>query len=137
MARLSTKERSSLPSSEFAGPGRSFPIPDKVHAEKAIQLAPRALHAGHITAAQEGRIVARARRKLHESAASPHATGDAGHLGHNPHDHVMVNNAHPHQSHSANGGVSRGENHGFAHTHITHSRRDKAPEHHPAAGLED
>jgi len=35
MAVLSTADRKQLPASTFAGPGRSFPIPDKVHAQKA------------------------------------------------------------------------------------------------------
>lgn len=38
MARLSAKQRKALPSGDFAGPGRSFPMNDKVHAEKAVQL---------------------------------------------------------------------------------------------------
>ncbi len=64
MAVLSTKQRAKLPTSQFAGPSRSFPINDKIHAEKAIQLAPRALHAGHITPEQEAAIQAKARAKL-------------------------------------------------------------------------
>lgn len=38
MARLNAKQRKALPASDFAGPGRSFPMEDKVHAEKAVQL---------------------------------------------------------------------------------------------------
>jgi hypothetical protein len=38
MARLSAKERKALPSSDFAGPGGSFPMEDKEHAQKAVQL---------------------------------------------------------------------------------------------------
>jgi hypothetical protein len=36
MARLSSEERRELPASAFAGPGRSFPIPDKNHAKAAL-----------------------------------------------------------------------------------------------------
>jgi len=36
MAKLTTKERNSLPSSTFALPGRRYPIPDKNHAENAL-----------------------------------------------------------------------------------------------------
>jgi hypothetical protein len=38
MARLSAKARKNLPAGDFAGPGRSFPMEDKAHAEKAVQL---------------------------------------------------------------------------------------------------
>jgi len=36
MGRLTSKERSKLPGKVFAGPGRSFPIPDKGHARAAL-----------------------------------------------------------------------------------------------------
>ncbi len=64
MAKLTTSKRKALPSSKFAGPGRSFPIEDKVHAAKAIQLAPRAVKAGSITPMQKAMIDAKARKKL-------------------------------------------------------------------------
>lgn len=35
MAKLTTKERAALPGKSFAGPGRSYPIPDKNHAANA------------------------------------------------------------------------------------------------------
>lgn len=35
MARLTTAARKALPASDFAGPGHSFPIPDKKHAAVA------------------------------------------------------------------------------------------------------
>lgn len=38
MARLSAKDRKSLPSGDFAGPDRSFPMPDKAHARAALSL---------------------------------------------------------------------------------------------------
>lgn len=38
MARLSLRQRAKLPSSTFAGPHRSFPIPDKNHAKAALSL---------------------------------------------------------------------------------------------------
>ena len=34
--KLSSKARAKLPASTFAGPGRSFPIPDKKHAKAAL-----------------------------------------------------------------------------------------------------
>lgn len=38
MSRLSAASRRALPSSTFAGPNRSFPIPDKGHAKAALGL---------------------------------------------------------------------------------------------------
>lgn len=64
MAKLTAKARLKIPSKDFAGPGRSFPIEDKAHARAAIRLAPRALHAGHISKAVEEHIIGKARRKL-------------------------------------------------------------------------
>lgn len=64
MAKLTTKARKKLPKKSFAGPGRSFPIENKVHAEKAIQLAPRAVKAGSITPMQKAMIDKKARAKL-------------------------------------------------------------------------
>lgn len=69
MAKLTKGERDRLPSKDFAGPGRSFPINDKIHAEKAIQLAPRAEKAGHISEEEKERIDAKARKKLHGALA--------------------------------------------------------------------
>jgi hypothetical protein len=39
MAKLSLRQRAKLPSSTFAGPHRSFPIPDKSHARAALSMA--------------------------------------------------------------------------------------------------
>lgn len=67
MSKLNSKERSKIPSEEFAGPGRSFPIEDKDHAEAAILDAPKAEAAGSITSHQE----AHTRRMLVELRLSP------------------------------------------------------------------
>lgn len=64
MAKLSTTARNKLPSKEFAGPGRSFPVNDPAHAEAALRLVGRARRAGHITAAQEAAIKSMAKTKL-------------------------------------------------------------------------
>lgn len=49
MARLTTKARKALPSSDFAGPNRSYPVEDKAHARnaksRAAQFASPALKA--------------------------------------------------------------------------------------------
>lgn len=39
MAKLTTKTRNEIPSSEFAGPDRSYPIEDKSHARNALARA--------------------------------------------------------------------------------------------------
>jgi hypothetical protein len=64
MAKLSTKKRKGMPKSEFAGPGKSFPVNDKTHARLAISGATRSERAGNISAATAAKIKARARRKL-------------------------------------------------------------------------
>jgi hypothetical protein len=69
MAKLTAAARKKIPTSKFAGPDRSFPIPDKVHAQKAVQLAPRSVKAGNITPAQAASIVAKAKRKLGKSGS--------------------------------------------------------------------
>ena len=42
MAKLTTAARNNLPNSDFAGPDRSFPIPDKKHAKAALMLINKA-----------------------------------------------------------------------------------------------
>lgn len=64
MTKLSTARRKALPASDFAGPGRSFPVEDANHARAALRDAPHAYHAGSISLAEEKRIVARAKRVL-------------------------------------------------------------------------
>jgi hypothetical protein len=39
MAKLTTEKRNSLPASTFAGPRRSFPIPNVSHARNALARA--------------------------------------------------------------------------------------------------
>lgn len=49
MAKLTAKARAKIPTSKFAGPGRSYPIQDKAHAAnakaRASQFASPALKA--------------------------------------------------------------------------------------------
>jgi hypothetical protein len=42
MAKLTTAERDKIPTSKFAGKGRTFPIEDKKHARAAIMLSGKA-----------------------------------------------------------------------------------------------
>lgn len=64
MGKLSSGARKALPSSTFAGPGRSYPIPDKGHAEAAIRDSARGVKAGNISSAQRATIVNKAEKKL-------------------------------------------------------------------------
>lgn len=70
MAVLSASDRRQLPAGQFAGPGRSFPIPDQDHAEKALQLVGRSESAGNLTASQAATIKAKARAKLGDDYGS-------------------------------------------------------------------
>jgi hypothetical protein len=64
MAKLTAKRRSAMPSKDFAGPGKSFPISDPTHARLAISGATRSERAGNISASEASRIKAAARGKL-------------------------------------------------------------------------
>lgn len=64
MAELTTKQRKALPKKEFAGPGRSYPIPDYSHAVNAKARARQQLNAGNLSRAQYDHIVARANQKI-------------------------------------------------------------------------
>ena len=75
MAKLSKDARKALPTKDFAGPGRSFPVENKAHAEKALQLAPRSERAGNISQATEQKIESRARAKLGKSKHHPEMDG--------------------------------------------------------------
>lgn len=64
MAVLSTGARKALSPSAFAGPDRSYPIPDKAHAANAKARATQAVNAGRMSAGQAARIDAKANRVL-------------------------------------------------------------------------
>lgn len=61
MSRLTAAQRRALPSSTFAGPNRSYPIPDKKHARAALMLINKKKG---LTGSQKDTIRARARRML-------------------------------------------------------------------------
>lgn len=64
MAKLTAKKRNALPTSTFAGPNRSYPIPDRSHAANAKARATQAVKAGRMSAAQANKIKSKANRKL-------------------------------------------------------------------------
>jgi hypothetical protein len=61
MARLTAADRRKLSSKEFAGPGRSFPIPDAGHARAALIDVNKAKN---LTSGEKAHIRAVAREKL-------------------------------------------------------------------------
>lgn len=70
MAKLTIAQKKRMPKSEFALPKtKGFPLNDKIHQEKAIQLAPRSYKAGNISKSTEQKIVAKAKAKLSKSSS--------------------------------------------------------------------
>lgn len=64
MSKLTTKRRNALPKSDFAGPGRSYPVEDKAHARNAKARASEMEHKGRMSKAEEKRIDAKADKVL-------------------------------------------------------------------------
>jgi len=64
MAKLTTKARKALPKSDFAGPGRSYPIPDKSHAANAKARATQMVAKGKLSKSAEKTIDAKANKVL-------------------------------------------------------------------------
>lgn len=59
MAKLTAKRRNALPAGEFAGPDRSYPIEDKLHARNALARASQ-----HAAPDLKAKIRAKVRRKF-------------------------------------------------------------------------
>lgn len=81
MAKLDAAERKAMPASEFAGPGKSFPVNDASHARAALSGVTRAEHAGHISTAEGDKIAAKAHAKLAHSVGKC-AHGDCSSTAH-------------------------------------------------------
>ncbi len=58
MSKLSAKQRNKLPGSTFAGPDRSYPIPDRSHAVNALARASQ-----NATASLKAKIRAKVHKK--------------------------------------------------------------------------
>ncbi len=56
MSRLTQHGRRELPPRDFAGPGRSYPVPDKSHAANAKARATQAVEAGRMSGSEKARI---------------------------------------------------------------------------------
>jgi len=76
MAVLTTKERKALPAGKFAGPDRSYPIPDKAHAANA-----KARAAQFASPALKAKIDAKANRVLHAAGGEMGSPGIAVQTG--------------------------------------------------------
>lgn len=59
MSKLTTKQRNALPASKFAGPNRTYPIPDAAHAKNAKARASQ-----FASPALKKKIDAKANKKL-------------------------------------------------------------------------
>lgn len=64
MAKLSTAQRKSMPKSEFAGPGKSYPVPDKSHAANAKARATQQVKAGNLSPSAAAKIDAKANKVM-------------------------------------------------------------------------
>ncbi len=64
MAKLTAKGRKDLPKGAFAGPDRSYPVPDKSHAANAKARATQAVNAGRMGKSTEAKIDAKANKVL-------------------------------------------------------------------------
>lgn len=64
MAALTSKERKALPTSKFAGPGRSYPVDTKNRAANAKARASQMEKAGKLSSSAKAKIDAKANRIL-------------------------------------------------------------------------
>lgn len=62
--KLTAKRRKALPNTVFAGPNRSYPVPDKSHAQNAKARASQAFNAGRMSKSQRDKINAKANTVL-------------------------------------------------------------------------
>lgn len=68
--KLTTAARKKIPTSKFAGPNRSFPVPDKSHAANAKARATQGIKKGTLSPAMATRIRAKANKVLGTSAGA-------------------------------------------------------------------
>jgi len=64
MSVITPRQRKKFADAIFAGPGRSYPIPDKAHAANAKARATQMVNAGKLSASAAAHIRAVANRKL-------------------------------------------------------------------------
>jgi hypothetical protein len=76
MAKLSSAARDKLPKGEFAGPDRSYPVPDKSHAANAKARPTQAVKAGRMSESEKSKIDAKANKVLGKSKSDPKKVGE-------------------------------------------------------------
>ena len=64
MSKLTTKARKKLPKADFAGPDRSYPVPDKAHASNAKARATQMEEKGKLSPSTKSKIDAKANKVL-------------------------------------------------------------------------
>jgi hypothetical protein len=60
MGKLTARSRNKLPDDKFAGPDRSYPVPDASHAANAKARATQAVKAGRMSSSTKSRIDSKA-----------------------------------------------------------------------------
>lgn len=78
MAKLSSAARDKLPKGEFAGPDRSYPVPDKSHAANAKARASQAVKAGRMSGSEKAKIDAKANKVLDSKKVGARLAGYKG-----------------------------------------------------------
>lgn len=90
MAKLNAAKRNALPRSDFAGPDRSYPVPDASHARNAKARASQAVNEGRMSKSTEAKIDAKADKVIgkkplpergERTATNKRTRGDAQHPG--------------------------------------------------------
>jgi hypothetical protein len=64
MAEMKAKTRNKLPSKDFAGPDRSYPVNDRAHAGNAKARASQMEKAGKLSPSEKAKIDAKANKVL-------------------------------------------------------------------------
>ena len=66
MSKLTTKSRDKIPTSEFALPGRRYPVEDEAHARNAKARAAQQKKAGRLSAADKAKVDRKANAVLNK-----------------------------------------------------------------------
>jgi hypothetical protein len=77
MSRLTAAARRNVKSSQFAGPGRSYPVNDRSHAANAKARARQQYEAGRLSKASYEAIVAKANKVLGRKSSGRGKLSDA------------------------------------------------------------
>ena len=66
MATLTNKQRKAMPQSDYALPGKRFPVEDRTHAANAKARATQGVKAGTLSPAQKTKVDAAANKTLNK-----------------------------------------------------------------------